>query len=323
MVTGGLGFIGSQVCRDLAERGERVLVFDKFREGEIEFLKKIRMPDVGDGVEFVSGDITDFPFLFETVKDRGVRKIVHTAAITFIPTAVEKPSLTLNVNTVGTFNILEASRILDLEKLVYISTSSIYGDFQYTPADEKHPINPKDIYGATKAAADRLTASYHSTYGLPAAIVRTSSVYGPGDLEKRVAKNFIENALQGIPLEVQGGGVQRRDFSYVKDVARGIVLTLESKRSDGEVFNITGGTDHSIMELALTVKTFIPQAEIKETGARAVDVKRGRLDISKAKKILGYAPLYDLEKGIREYVEWTIKVYATLFSLKIKNEAVL
>jgi UDP-glucose 4-epimerase len=323
MITGGIGFLGSYICRELVKDGERVLVLDKFREAEIDFLKKIRMPDIGDEVEFVSGDITDFPFVFETLKKYEVQKIIHTAAITFIPTAVKKPSLTFNVNTVGSFNLLEAGRILDIEKFVYISTASIYGDFQYTPADEKHPLNPKDIYGASKAAADRLTASYYSTYKLPTVIVRTSSIYGPGDLEKRVAKNFIENALQALPLELHGGGVQRRDFSYVADVAKGVVLALASQRARGETFNITGGTDHSIKDLAVMVKKFIPKAEIKEVGARAVDVKRGRLDISKAEKTLGYNPEYDLEKGIKDYIRWITKIYAPIFNLEVKNLPVI
>lgn len=323
MVTGGAGFIGSYVCRRLLEEGEEVIVFDKFRQAEIELLKKVRMPDIYDKIKFVSGDITDFPFVFETLKENGVRKIIHTAAITFIPTAIKKPSLTFNVNTVGSFNLLEASRVLDIEKFVYISTASSYGDFQYTPADENHPLNPKDIYGASKAAADRIAASYYSTYGMPTVIIRTSSVYGPGDLEKRVVKNFIENALQGIPLELQGGGIQRRDFSYVADVALGMVLALNSQKANGEVFNITGGTDFSIKDLASIIKKFIPGSTIKEVGSRAVDVNRGQLDISKAKRVLGYSPKYDLEKGVKEYIKWVVDVYSPTFDLKIKNQPVI
>lgn len=323
MVTGGMGFIGSHICRRLLEEGQDVIVFDKFGQAEIDLIKKVRMPDFGDQIKFVSGDITDFPFVFETLKKNEIKKIVHTAAITFIPTAIKKPSLAFNVNTVGSFNLLEASRILDIEKFVYISTASTYGDFQYTPADENHPLNPKDIYGASKAAADRIAASYYSTYGLPTTIIRTSSVYGPGDLEKRVAKNFIENALQGIPLELQGGGVQRRDFSYVSDVAMGMVLALNSQKANGEVFNITGGTDHSIKDLASVIKKFIPGSTINEMGARAVDVNRGQLDISKAKGILGYSPKYDLEKGVKEYIKWVVEVYSPIYNLKIKNQPVI
>jgi len=322
LVTGGAGFIGSHVCRELLNDGEEVIVFDNFSQGSSDLIKKVRMPDIKEKVEYVNGDITDFNGIMDTLKKFRNEKIIHTAAITFIPTAIKNPGLTFRVNTVGTFNLLEAARILGIEKFVYISTSSTYGDFQYTPADEKHPLEPKDVYGATKLAADRIAISYFRTYGLPVSIVRTSSVYGPGDLEKRATKNFVENALQGIPLELQGGGLQRRAFSYVKDVARGIVLAMKSKRSSGEVFNISGEKDNSIREVAETVRTFIPKAEIKETGARAIDAAKGQLDISKARAMLGYRPQYDLKAGIREYIKWVVDVYAPLFGLKIRNSPV-
>lgn len=318
-----MGFIGSHVCRKLVEEGERVVVFDNIRREQLELLKKVRMPDIYDQIQLVSGDIRDFALVFETLKRHDIKKIIHTAAITFIPEAIKKPSLTFNVNTVGSFNLLEAGRILDLEKFVYISTSSTYGDFQYTPADENHPLEPKDIYGATKAAADRIAISYYRTYEMPVTIIRTSSVYGPGDLENRVAKIFIENALQGKALELHGGGKLRRDFSYVKDVAKGMVLALKTDKADGEVFNITGGSDHSIKDLAMMVKEFIPDTEIRVSEARPLDVRRGELDISKAKKILGYTPTYDLRKGIREYIRWYVDVCAPIFGLNIKNRVML
>lgn len=323
LVTGGAGFIGSHVCRSLLNSGESVAVFDNFSQGAFDTVKKVRMPDIHEKVQMINGDITNFANVFETLKKLSPEKIIHTAAITFIPTAVKNPSLAFNVNTVGTFNLLEASRILSVKKFIYLSTSSSYGDFQYTPADEKHPLEPKDIYGATKLAADRIAMSYHKTYGIPVSVLRTSSVYGPGDLEKRVAKNFIENALQGLPMELQGGGTQSRTFSYVKDVARGIVMATSSKLADGEVFNICGRGECSLKELAGIVKKFIPGAEIKETGARDIDTKRGALEINKAKKILGYEPEYDLEHGIKEYIKWVVDIYSPLFNLKIKNKPMM
>ena len=323
LVTGGAGFIGSHVCRKLVENGEKVVVFENLRKEGQELVEHLRISDIKDKIEFVSGDITDFPHVFETIKDYEADKIIHTAAITFIPEAIKKPSLAFNVNTVGSFNLLEAGRILDIKKFIYISTSSTYGDFQYVPADEKHPLEPKDVYGATKVAADRLAISYYRTYEMPTSILRTSSVYGPGDLEMRVARAFIEKSLIGEPMEVHGGGMQHRDFSYVEDVADGFALALNSEKADGEVFNITGGTDHTIKDLAEVIKEFIPGAEIKSVGARKVDTDRGQLDISKAKKLLGFSPKYSLREGIKKYIKWYIDVYVPYLNLEVKNTPVI
>ena len=318
MVTGGAGFIGSHVVRKLMEHGDDVIIYDNLRQGDIDLLKKLRFPN--SEPEIVLGDITDFAHVFQTMKQYNVKKIIHTAAISFIPTAVEKPSLTFNVNVVGTFNLLEAGRILDLEKFVYISSASTYGDFQYEPVDERHPLEAKDIYGATKAAADRIAMSYYRTYGMPVTVIRTTSVYGPGDLERRVVRDFIEKALLGKPLDLHGGGEQRRDFTYVKDVAKALILALNSEKANGEAFNISGGKDYSIKELAMIVKEFIPDAEIIVTEARRIDKKMGRLDISKALKILGYKPEYDLKSGVKETIEWFLNVYFPVLGLEPRRK---
>ena len=317
LVTGGAGFIGSHVVQGLMEDGEDVVIYDNLRQGEVELLKELRFPN--SEPEIVLGDITDFAHLFQTLKQYEVEKIIHTAAISFIPTAVKNPSLTFNVNTVGTFNLLEAGRILDLKKFVYISSASTYGDFQYEPVDERHPLEAKDIYGATKAAADRIAMSYYRTYRMPVTVIRTTSVYGPGDLEKRVVRDFIEKAILGIPLDLHGGGEQRRDFTYVKDVTKALILALNSRNASGEAFNISGGKDYSIRELAMIIKEFIPDAELVVTEARKIDKKMGRLDISKARKLLSYEPEYDLREGVRETIKWFLDVYCPTFGIEPKR----
>jgi nucleoside-diphosphate-sugar epimerase len=303
----------------LAERGDDVVALDVAKD--VEKLKNLRLP----GVKFklASCDITDFNAVQEVFKQHGVTRVVHTAAITFIPTAIKEPMLTFRVNTVGTFNLLEASRLAGVKKFVFISTTSAYGDFQYTPVDEKHPLDPKDVYGATKAAADRLAMSYFRTYQLPVVVVRTSSVYGPGDLENRAAKAFIENALTGQPMRLEGGGTAKREFSFVKDVARGVVLALDSEKAVGEAFNITGSGAQTVRELAMLIKEFIPGATVEEVGARKVDTKRGEVAISKAKDVLGYEPKYDLRTGVREYVKWFTDVYVPVMGIKVVNKPVI
>jgi len=158
---------------------------------------------------------------------------------------------------------------------------------------------------------------------LDISIIRTTSVYGPGDLENRAAKVFIENALTGKEIPLHGGGLQRRNFSYVKDVATGIVLAILSDKIKGEVIHIAGKQDNEVKELAKTIIKFIPGAKLVKTPSRSVDVKKGRLDISKAKKLLNYRPKFDLEDGIKDYIKWFVNVYAPIFELKIVNKPVI
>lgn len=323
MVTGGAGFIGSHICRYLVDKDQDVLIYDNLNEEQLSIVKKIRLADTWNKLKVLNGDICDFPQLLQTIKENEIEKIVHTAAITFIPTAIKNPSLTFRINVEGAFNILEAARINDVKKVVYISTASIYGDFQKTLVDETHPLEAKDIYGATKLAADRLSMSYNRTYGLDVAVVRTTSVYGPGDLENRAAKIFVENALTGKEICLEGGGLQRRDFSYVKDVARGICLVLMSDKTKGEIVHISGGNDNSIKELAEIIAKYIPGVKMVVAPSRKVDVNRGKLDISKAEKLIGYKPEFSLDKGIRDYVKWFVNVYAPFFDLKIVNNPVI
>lgn len=321
LITGGAGFIGSHIVKRLMKMGEDVIIYDNLQHGDVELLEKLRFPHMKP--EIVFGDITDFAHVFQTLKKYDVKKIIHTAAITFIPTAIENPSLAFNVNTLGTFNLLEAGRILNLEKFVYISSASTYGDFQYTPADEGHPLEAKDIYGATKAASDRISMSYYRTYGMPVTVIRTTAVYGPGDLENRVVKQFVEKALQGIPLDLQSGGKQRRDFTYVEDIVKGLILALNSDKSNGEAFNISGMHDYSIKELAMIIKELIPETEIEITEARKIDAKKGELDTSKANRVLGYKAEYDLKKGIKETIKWFLDVYCPTFGIEVKKKVML
>lgn len=320
LVTGGAGFIGSQICRFLSNKGYEVFILDRMNQEQLNIAKKLRLSDIWDKIKIISGDICDFPLVYSILKENEINKIIHTAAITFIPTAVKNPSLTFKTNVEGSFNMLEASRLLDIEKVLYISTASVYGDFQTPLADEKHPLEPKDIYGATKLAADRITLVYGKTYGMDTSIVRTTSVYGPGDLENRVVRVFIGNALTGKEICLQGGGLQRRDFSYVKDVARGISLALLSNKTNGEVVHIAGKKDYSIKDLSNIISKYVQNTKIIETPGRAVDTNKGKLDISKAKKLFNYEPEYDLEEGVKEYINWFVNVQAPFFELKIINK---
>lgn len=308
LVTGGGGFLGSHVCRELVQRKLRVVGLDMLSEAT-RFTERLRLSDIREQVQMIYTDIRDPTALAEAIQKYGVDAIVHTAALTFIPTAFANPALTFDINTAGTMNLLEAARIHGVKKFIYISTASIYGDFTEPQLREDAPPRPKDVYGATKAAADLLTMSYHRSYHLPACVIRTTTIYGPGDLEDRVVKQFVERALLGKPLELHGSGAQYRDFSYVKDVARGIALALLSPRSTGETFHLSGNSVHTIQELASMIQELIPGASVASKEARAVDARKGALDTTKARTVLGYEPRYSLRKGLEEYIRWMRTVY--------------
>lgn len=322
MVTGGLGFIGSHICRYLLDKGQEVVILDDANAEQVKVAKTLRISDIADRLKIVSGSICNFPELFQIMKENNVDKVIHTAAIIAVPVAVAKPCLAFKVNVEGTFNILEAARILNLEKVLYVSTASVYGDFQVPVVKEDHPLEPKDIYGATKLAADRIAISYNRTYGMNTAVARTTAVYGPGGIENNAAKIFIESALTGKEIRLEGGGTQLRDFSYVKDVARGISMALLSDRTTGDVVHIANGGSHTVKELAELVAKFIPGTRIVDAPQRKIAVDRGQLDISKARDLLGFIPEYGLEQGVNEYVKWMHGTYAPFFGLAVKNRPV-
>jgi nucleoside-diphosphate-sugar epimerase len=205
----------------------------------------------------------------------------------------------------GTVNVLESVRDVDsVDRFAYTSSSMIYGDFQYRPADEEHPTNPKGVYGGTKLGGEVITRSFSNQYDIEHVIVRPSAVYGPTDANRRVSQIFVERALNGEPLELHGGGTQKLDFTFVEDTAQGFALAALEDNAANETFNITRGEGRSIRELAEVVGSHVGGVETIETEARMSRPKRGALDIEKAQRLLGYEPQYSLEDGMEQYVQF-------------------
>ena len=318
LVTGGLGFIGSHIVRALMGQKKDVLVYDLLAGDELSSIKKLRFPEIEE-LNLIQGDLCDLRQVESAIRENNINQLIHVGAMSFIPDTLENPYKAFQINLNGTLNILEAARRSDIEHIVHISTSSVYGEIQYVPVDEKHPLKPKDVYGGSKLAAETAVEAYASSYGLETTIIRPTNVYGPGDLYNRVVKIFIENALLGKPLSLQGGGLQRRDFTYVKDTTRGILATLNNRSAIGETFNISYGEDHSIREVADIISELIPGTTLEVTAGRRIDVQKRRLDTSKAQRILGYKPEYDLRSGIKEYIKWASEIYFSLLELEVKN----
>ncbi|MCJ7734997.1 MAG: NAD-dependent epimerase/dehydratase family protein, partial [Anaerolineales bacterium] len=203
-----------------------------------------------------------------------------------------------------------------VDRFVYISSSMIYGDFEEIPAPEDHPKRPKDIYGGTKYAGEVLTETYSRRYGIPYSIVRPSAVYGPYDVNRRVSQIFIENALLGKPITLYGGGYQALDFTYVEDIADGIIKVMFHEKAVGNAFNITYGHGYTLREFADILSTHIKDLDVRVVEEEDVfRPKRGALSIQKARDLVGYDPQVSLEEGIKRY----LKVYQNLDVFKHKS----
>jgi len=189
-----------------------------------------------------------------------------------------------------------------LKKFIYTSSSMVYGNFKEDPVKEEHSTDPINVYGTMKLGGEIVTRGLCNTYGIDHIIIRPSAVYGPTDMNRRVTQIFVENAMQGKKLIVMGKD-EKLDFSYVDDVAQGFIQALLSDVKN-ETFNLTGGDPKTLLEYAQLVKKYFPEVEIEVEEREKDRPLRGGLDISKARKEFNYNPKYDLESGVKEYIEF-------------------
>ena len=267
---------------------------------------KERLKDIKDKVKIIRGDTRNKSEIYRAIRQCRPSRVIHLAALPLADLCNKYSEEALSSILNGAVNVIEAIRdVGGVKRFVYTSSSMIYGDFQYKPANENHPKNPKGVYGGTKLAGEILTESFCRRFGIDYTIIRPSAVYGPTDTNHRVTQIFVENALKGKSLILYGEGKEKLDFSFVKDTARGFVLATLKPEGRNQIFNITRGEGRPLKTLANIIAAIIPGVKIVEK--KTVDVfrpKRGALDISKAKKLLGYKPKYSLEKGIEEYVKF-------------------
>lgn len=319
MLIGGAGFIGSYVTRYLLERNHEILIYDAF----IQYISpltqdyntaiKSRFSGLEEKITLIRGDTRNKNFLEETIKGFKPEVIIQLAhvAIADITKQYTEEATSSIIN--GTTNILDViTKHEFVKKFIYISSSMIYGDFVDIPAPEDHPKRPKDVYGGMKLAGEEIVKTYSRRFGVNYIIIRPSAVYGYTDINNRVSGLFINNALAGKPLILNRGGVEKLDFTYVKDLAKGIVLSCESNVIN-ETFNMTRGEGRSIKEFAEVLRDLIPSVKLEVKDVEQDRPLRGAMDISKAKKLLGYNPQYSIEDGIKE----TLQLLGGLDRIKI------
>ncbi len=308
-ITGGAGFIGSEISRQLLERGHKVVLFDCWPDlsNEADLISarfhEYRMGRIKNGITLIKGDVRDRNQIEACLSKYRPDYAIHLAAIADAKRTASNPAMAEPVNLFGVLNMLHALRNYPVHRFVLASSSFVYGHFKYQPADEKHPLNPLDSYGYSKHSAEIMTRAFCAEYEIEHVIVRPSAVYGFGDSNRRVSRIFMEHAISGKPLIINPSA-GKLDFTYIEDIAQGFVLSLFAGEAAGHTFNITRGEARSLDELANIIKLRFPDTEIKVTedseNGRPV---RGTLDISAARRILGYNPRYSLEDGIEKYAE--------------------
>lgn len=299
MITGGGGFIGSNLAEALL-KDNNVTVIDNLSTGR-------RSNIEGLDVKFVEGSITDLDLLKKICMDKDY--LFHLAALPSVPRSIKDPKLSNEINITGTLNVLIAARDSEVKKVVYASSSSVYGDTPTLPKVESMPPNPQSPYAVTKLAGEYNCKVFYEIYDLPTTSMRFFNVYGPKQDPKSeyaaVIPKFIQLLNDDKPPIIFGDGEQTRDFTFVKDVVNAIILAGLSEKANGEVLNAAGGQRISINELAsklakLMGKDIGPEYADERPG----DVQHSLADISKAKKLTGYSPEYSFDEGLLETIRY-------------------
>ena len=310
MVTGGAGFIGSTIVDQLLDAGAaEVRVLDNFVRGTRE---NIAHALAHGGVNVIEGDIRDVATVDRATT--GVDYVFHHAALR-ITRCAEQPREAVEVLIDGTLNVLEAAVRRKVKKVIAASSASVYGDPSYLPMDEKHPFNNRTLYGAGKIANEQMLRAYYEMFKLPYAAFRYFNVYGPRmDLEgvyTEVLVRWLDAIEAGRPPRIFGDGSQSMDFVFVEDVARANLMALESDVTD-EVFNIGTGIQTNLKQLCnllLRVTGSDLQPEYQEA-RKVANVSARRAAVEKAEKMLGFRAHVQLEKGLRELIQWRASVKA-------------
>jgi len=302
LVTGGAGFIGSNIVDALLRRGEYVRALDNFSTGKPQNLVGL------DGkIEFIEGDIRDLDRVREAVK--GMDYVFHQAALPSIPRSISDPITTNEVNITGTLNVLVASRDAKVKRVIYAASSSAYGDNPTLPKREDMPARPISPYGISKYAGEQYCQIFTEIYGLETVCLRYFNIFGPKQDPHSpysgVISIFIKAYLCGVPPKRYGDGEQSRDFTFVANAVRANLLACDVEGAAGQVFNIACGQRTTINELACLIRELLESdIEPVHVAQRSGEILHSLADISKAQTVLGYDPKVDLTVGLMKTIDW-------------------
>ncbi len=299
IVSGGAGFIGSEIVSQLHRYQAEVTVLDNFSSGKEEYIAKT-------GARIIKGDVFDKNRVADCIKDQEI--VLHLAALPFIPDSYVNPEEFFRVNVEGSINMMwQAIQSKSVERFLYVSSSEVYGTARKVPMSEDHPTQPHSTYAVSKLAADRVVFTMHKEHSFPATIIRPFNSYGPNITQPYIIPEIAIQLLKGNGNLRLGNVESSRDFTFVEDTARAIILASISDQTIGEVINVGSGKDVKIKELArLLAKIVGTQSTLESdpTRLRPYDVDRLVCDNSKAKRLLGWTPKVELEEGLKRTVDW-------------------
>ena len=328
VLIGGAGFIGHNLAIHLRELGAEVSVIDGLQVNN--FLsfstmsqgvsnpllcRKItsRRLDLleNSGVHVYVQDAREYSALSEILAGIKPQVIIQLAAVSHANRSNKNPHSTFDHSLRTLENALDCAKG-HVEQFIYFSSSMVYGNFKEKSVQEDSHCEPLGIYGALKLSGEMIVKAYNQVFGLPYTIIRPSALYGERCVSRRVGQIFIENALTGKEISINGDGSDRLDFTYIKDLVHGVACAVQSKNAINQTFNLTYGSSRTISEMIDILKRNFPEVSINYKPKDKLTPDRGTLCIDKAKELIGYSPSYPLDKGYVEYINWYKKYWESI-----------
>lgn len=302
LVTGGAGFIGSNIVEELVKRDEKVRVIDNFITGKLENLKPFLR-----NIELVEGDIRDLKLMRKI--SGGVDFVIHQAAFRSVPKSVEDPTLCNQTNVEGTLNVLMAAHKNRVKRVVYASSSSVYGNADMFPQKEEVALKPLSPYGASKLAGEYYCKVFSATFGLETVALRYFNVFGPRQNPESkysaVIPAFISQMIKGQRPTVDGDGKQSRDFTYVSNVVKANLAATTAKNASGAVINVGCGRNYSVLDIINSLNESMGTDIRPVFGpARKGDARKTEADITRLRKLLGIRDFVSFEDGLERTLDW-------------------
>jgi UDP-glucose 4-epimerase len=305
LVTGGAGFIGSHLVEKLLELENRATSYDNLDSYYLGKEKNLHQLANNKLFKAVNADILDYGTLLRSMKRADL--VFHLAAQPGVRFSMEHPTKTTRINILGTLNVLKAAKEAGVRRVIFASSSSVYGEAKFLPINEEHPTEPISVYGASKLAAEKYCQIFNDQLGLPVVMLRYHTVYGPRQRPDMAFHKWTKCYFEHKPIVIYGDGKQSRDFTFITDIIEGTLRAAEVEKIDGEIFNISGGSRVTVNEVVQKLLKELDTnntAQVVYESAQLGDVPETHANIEKAKKMLGFKPTTRIEDGLKLYVEW-------------------